>query len=87
MTEFDLEKAKLNREARRKAHSDYEKVSEAIDSFTRDDFTYVVKVKMWERGDWKEIYVAPNEFISLLENTRNKLESEIKMYDDAFEEL
>lgn len=87
MTEMNLEKAKANRELRRKALNEYNKISEAINEFSKEGFSYVARIKTWERGDWKDIYPDPEEFHNMLLNMRDRYDAEIDRLDKEFEKL
>lgn len=87
MTEMNLEKAKVNRELRRKALNEYNKISEAINEFSKEGFSYVARIKTWERGDWKDIYPDPEEFHNMLLNMRDRYDAEIDRFDKEFEKL
>jgi hypothetical protein len=87
MTEMNLEKAKVNRELRRKALNEYNKISEAINEFSKEGFNYDARIKTWERGDWKDIYPDPEEFHNMLLNMRDRYDAEIDRLDKEFEKL
>lgn len=87
MTEMNLEKAKVNRELRRNALNEYNKINEAINKFNDEGFSYVARIKTWERGDSKDIYPDPREFRNMLLNMRDRYDAEITRLDKEFEEL
>lgn len=87
MTEMNLEKAKVNRELRRNALNEYNKINEAINKFNDEGFSYVARIKTWERGDFKDIYPDPREFRNMLLNMRDRYDAEITRLDKEFEEL
>ena len=87
MTEMNLEKAKLNRDNRAKALFEYNKIQEAINNFSKEDFSYVARIKTWERGDWKDIYPDSKEFHNMLLNMRDRYDAEISRLDKEFEAL
>ena len=87
MTEMNLEKAKVNRELRRKALSEYNKINEAINELGKEGFSYCTKFKTWERGDWKDIHPDSKEFRNMLLNMRDRYDAEITRLDKEFEEL
>ena len=87
MTEMNLEKAKVNRELRRNALNEYNKINEAINRFNDEGFSYVARIKTWERGDLKDIYPDPREFHNMLLNMRDRYDAEISRLDKEFEEL
>ena len=87
MTEMNLEKAKVNRELRREALNEYNRISEAINEFRKEGFDYVARIKTWERGDWKDIHPDPEEFHNMLLNMRDRYDAEIDRLDKEFEKL
>ena len=87
MTELNLEKAKRNRDGRSSALAEYNKINEAINAFSDDGFGFMVKIRTWERGDWKEIRPDAKEFCNLLLNMRDRYDAEISRLDKEFEEL
>ena len=87
MTELNLEKAKQNRDERASALAEYNKIKEAINVFSDDGFGFVVRVRTWERGDWREIRPDAKEFRNLLLNMRDRYDAEISRLDKEFEEL
>ena len=87
MTEMNLEKAKVNRELRRKALNEYNKINEAINEFSKEGFSYVASIKTWDRGEWKDIYPDPREFHNMILNMRDRYDAEITRLDKEFEEL
>lgn len=87
MTEMNLKKAELNRENRAKALLEYNKIQEAINEFSNEEFSYVARIRTWERGDWKDIYPDPKEFHDMLLNMRDRYDAEIARLDKEFEEL
>ena len=87
MTEMNLKKAKLNRELRREAFDEYNRISEAINEFSKEEFDYVARIKTWEHGDWKDIHPDPEEFRNMLLNMRDRYDAEIDRLDKEFEKL
>lgn len=87
MTETTLEKAKSNRKFRSTALCEYQKVSEAINVFNDDGFHFCVRIKTYERGDWKDIYPSSEEFLELLKQMRDRYDREISVIDKEFEDL
>ena len=87
MTEMNLEKAKLNRGNRAKALFEYNKIQEAINNFSKEDFSYVARIKTWERDDWKDIHPDSKESHNMLLNMRDRYDAEISRLDKEFEAL
>ena len=87
MTELNLEKAKQNRGERASALAEYNKINEAINKFSDDGFGFVVKIRTWERGDWREIRPNAKEFRNMLLNMRDRYDAEISRLDEEFEKL
>lgn len=87
MTELNLEKAKQNRNERASALVEYNKINEAINVFSDNGFGFTVRIKTWERGDWKDIHPDPEEFRNLLLNMRDRYDAEISRLDEEFEKL
>lgn len=87
MTELNLEKAKTNRKLREDALYERKKINEAINEFSKEGFSYIARIKTWERGDWKDIHPDPEEFRNMLLNMRDRYDAEIARLDKEFEEL
>lgn len=87
MTELNLEKAKQNRDERASVLAEYNKINEAINEFSNEEFGFVVKIRIWERGDWREIHPDTKEFRNLLLNMRDRYDLEISTLDKEFAEL
>lgn len=87
MTEMNLKKAELNRDKMAEALLEYNKIQEAINKFDKEEFSYVARIKTWERGDWKDIHPDPKEFRDMLLNMRDRYDAEISRLDKEFEEL
>lgn len=87
MTELNLEKAKQNRDERASALTEYNKINEAINIFNDDGFGFVVRIRTWERGDWREIRPDSKEFRNMLLNMRDRYDAEIDRLDKEFEGL
>lgn len=87
MTELNLEKAKQNRGERASALYEYNKINEAINKFSDDGFGFVVKIRTWERGYWREINPDSKKFRNTLLKMRDIYDAEISRLDKEFEEL
>lgn len=87
MTELNLKKAKQNRGKRASAVAENKKINEAINTFSDEGFGFVVKIRTWERGDWREIHPDTKEFRNMLLNMRDRYDLEISTLDKEFAEL
>lgn len=84
MTEFNLSKANVNRDKRRAALAEYNKLSKAINEFSEEGFTYFVRCG---RGCYHDIFPDAKEFRNLLLNMRDRYDLEISTLDKEFAEL
>lgn len=86
MTELNLSKANANRDKRKEAMAEYNKLSKAINEFSEEGFTYFVRCGCGARF-CQDIFPDAKEFRNLLLNMRDRYDLEISTLDKEFAEL